>query len=211
MKHNTIKAFAEFYKLKYDTVKKWKQRKHIILEKNGKLDDQNPTNAAFLATKGIYTRPKVEPPTQSTEAMSPLEKPENSPLNIQASKTLAGYSAELDELLAMPLEELNKMLLASKVSEVQTKIERLVHKIAVDKKQFIERARAKEILLSGLKEIVIPLVNFGANPLAERLSEIYLQKIPKQEQKQKVSELMSDYAKGFEETLIRCERELEKA
>ena len=60
------------------------------------------------------------------------------------------------------------------------------------------------------EQYYMPLVNFGAGPLAQRLEEIYLLKIPKEQQKQKVSELMSEYARSFEETLIRCERELEK-
>ena len=114
-------------------------------------------------------------------------------------------------MLALPRDKLDKVLVASKVSEVQAKIQRLVHLLGVDKGNYIERKRAKEILLDGLQAIVMPLVNFGAGPLAQRLEEIYLSKIPKEQQRQKVSELMSEYARSFEETLIRCEREIDKA
>ena len=114
-------------------------------------------------------------------------------------------------MLALPRDKLDKVLVASKVSEVQAKIQRLVHLLGVDKGNYIEREKVKGILLDGLQAIVMPLVNFGAGPLAQRLEEIYLSKIPKEQQRQKVSELMSEYARSFEETLIRCEREIDKA
>ncbi len=160
----------------------------------------------------------ASPPLLSREQQTPekgtpypADQEQSPPFNVIDSKTLSSYNAELDDLLQLSRPDLDKALVASKVSEVQTKIQRLMHRMGVDKGNYIERAKAKEILLEGLQAIVSPLVNFGASPIAERLSEIYLEKIPLEEQKQKASELMTEYVMSFEETLVRCEQELDKA
>lgn len=210
MVYTTLKAFCAKYNINYESAKKWKQRGLIKLQKDGSINDKDSDNIALLEDKGIITTKNSQVKAGSGKGNNKRRSATSKALSKLDDETLRKYVSELDEMAGLDKQNLEKLLKLVKIRETGTRLDRVKYLLGVDQGLYIERKMAKQVVIGALRQIVMPLTDFGSSPLASRIEEVFAGDLPRAEKEKRVSELMCDYARSFESVLVEAEQQLDE-